>query len=347
MARVRFEAVTKRFGDVVVAQDFNLDIAHGEFFTFLGPSGCGKSTLLHLLAGIEMPTAGDIYFDERRVTELAPGARDVAMVFQSYALYPHMSVYENLAFPLRNRHVPSAQRAVAVEKTARTLGLEDLLQRKPRELSGGQRQRVALGRALIRQPQVFLLDEPLSNLDARLRLEMREELKRLHATLGITTVYVTHDQEEAMALSGRIAVLRQGRIQQCGTPDEIYRAPADRFVAEFVGSPPMNFLPADALREIPALASRLAPHAGHALDVGVRPADIRVRASASDATLPVKIVLLEPTGADLWVIGDWNGLRIKGRAGATDRFSIGDKAGFVISSDRIYLFDGSSGARIE
>jgi len=347
MARVRFEAVTKRFGDVVVAQDFNLDIAHGEFFTFLGPSGCGKSTLLHLLAGIEMPTAGDIYFDERRVTELAPGARDVAMVFQSYALYPHMSVYENLAFPLRNRHVPSAQRAVAVEKTARTLGLEDLLQRKPRELSGGQRQRVALGRALIRQPQVFLLDEPLSNLDARLRLEMREELKRLHATLGITTVYVTHDQEEAMALSGRIAVLRQGRIQQCGTPDEIYRAPANRFVAEFVGSPPMNFLPADALREIPALASRLAPHAGREIEAGVRPADIRVQASAGDTMLKAKVVLLEPTGADLWVVGEWNGQRIKGRAENGVRLPPGATAGFVFSDKRIYLFDRNSGARLE
>jgi multiple sugar transport system ATP-binding protein len=347
MARIRFEAVTKRFGDVVVAQDFNLDIAHGEFFTFLGPSGCGKSTLLHLLAGIETPTAGDIYFDDRRVTDLAPGARDVAMVFQSYALYPHMSVYENLAFPLRNRRVPRASLAEAVEKTARTLGLENLLDRKPRALSGGQRQRVALGRALIRQPQVFLLDEPLSNLDARLRLEMREELKRLHATLGITTVYVTHDQEEAMALSGRIAVLQQGRIQQCGTPEEIYRAPANRFVAEFVGSPPMNFLPADVLGEIPALASRLAPHAGRELEAGVRPADIRVQASVDDATLKAKVVLLEPTGADLWVVGEWNGHRIKGRAGNGARLAPGATAGFVFSDERIYLFERDSGARVD
>jgi len=269
------------------------------------------------------------------------------MVFQSYALYPHMSVYENLAFPLRNRRVSPVRLAEAVEKTARTLGLEDLLQRRPRELSGGQRQRVALGRALIRQPQVFLLDEPLSNLDARLRLEMREELKRLHATLGITTVYVTHDQEEAMALSGRIAVLRQGRIQQCGTPDEIYRAPANRFVAEFVGSPPMNFLPADALCGIPALASRLAPHAGRAIEAGIRPADIRVQASAGDTTLTAKVVLLEPTGADLWVVGEWNGQRIKGRARTGERLRPGEKVGFVFSGDRIYLFDGSSGARIE
>ena len=346
MARIRFGAVSMRYGDVLVAQDFNLDIAHGEFFTFLGPSGCGKSTLLHLLAGIETPTAGDIYFDDRRVTQLAPGDRDVAMVFQSYALYPHMSVYENLAFPLRNRHTPATQLAEAVAQTARALGLGELLGRKPRELSGGQRQRVALGRALIRQPQVFLLDEPLSNLDARLRLEMREELKRLHAAQRITTVYVTHDQEEAMALSDRIAVLQQGRIQQCGTPDEIYGAPANLFVAGFVGNPPMNFLEGRLLDGIPALASRLMPYAGRDIVAGVRPADVRVLASAADATLQAKIVLLEPTGADLWVVGEWDGLRIKGRAETTQRLAIGAQAGFVIGSDRIYLFDGASGARI-
>ncbi len=347
MARIRFDRVSKRFGDVTVAQDFNLDIAHGEFFTFLGPSGCGKSTLLHLLAGIEAPTTGDIYFDERRVTDLAPGARDVAMVFQSYALYPHMSVYENLAFPLRNRRTPAAQLAEAVAQTARALGLADLLARKPRELSGGQRQRVALGRALIRQPQVFLLDEPLSNLDARLRLEMREELKRLHATLGFTTVYVTHDQEEAMALSNRIAVLQQGRIQQCGTPEEIYRAPANRFVAEFVGNPPMNLLPGDALRDIPALGARLAPHAEREFEIGVRPADIRVQTSASDATLKAEIILLEPTGADLWVVGEWNGQRIKGRAETGAGLTPGQTAGFVFSGERIYLFDRNSGVRLD
>ncbi len=347
MARIRFDSVTKRFGDVTVAQDFKLEIAHGEFFTFLGPSGCGKSTLLHLLAGIEMPTAGDIYFDDRRVTELAPGARDVAMVFQSYALYPHMSVYENLAFPLRNRRTPAARLDEAVAQTARTLGLGDLLDRKPRELSGGQRQRVALGRALIRQPRVFLLDEPLSNLDARLRLEMREELKRLHAAQRITTVYVTHDQEEAMALSDRIAVLQQGRIQQCGTPEEIYRAPANRFVAEFVGNPPMNFLPADALRGIPPLAARLVPSNGRDLVIGVRPTDIRVQASALDTALQAKIVLLEPTGADLWVVGEWNGQRLKGRAETGERLAVGETADFVFSGERIYLFDRASGARID
>ena len=347
MARIRFDAVSMRYGDVLVAQDFNLDIAHGEFFTFLGPSGCGKSTLLHLIAGIETPTAGDIYFDERRVTQLAPGDRDVAMVFQSYALYPHMSVYENLAFPLRNRGTPAAQLAEAVAQTARALGLGELLDRKPRALSGGQRQRVALGRALIRQPQVFLLDEPLSNLDARLRLEMREELKRLHAAQRITTVYVTHDQEEAMALSDHIAVLREGRIQQCGTPDEIYHAPANQFVAGFVGSPPMNFLEGDAPNGISALAERLAPHAGRETVVGIRPTDIRVQASASGAALRAKIVLLEPTGPDLWVIGLWNGQRLKGRAESGERLTPGETADFVFSGERIYLFDRTSGARLD
>ena len=205
---------------------------------------------------------------------------------------------------------------------------------------------MALGRALIRQPQVFLLDEPLSNLDALLRLEMREELKRLHAAQRITTVYVTHDQEEAMALSDRIAILQQGRIQQCGTPEEIYDAPANRFVAGFVGSPPMNFLPGDALRDIPELAERLAPHAGRELDVGVRPRDVRVQSSASDVTLKAKVVLLEPTGADRWVVGEWQGLRIKGRAETSERLAPGHTADFVFPGERLYLFDRISGTRL-
>ncbi|MBI2290172.1 MAG: ABC transporter ATP-binding protein [Betaproteobacteria bacterium] len=240
MARIRFEGLEKRYGSQPVLAPLDLVIEDGEFFTFVGPSGCGKSTLLHLIAGIEAPQAGAIYFDHDRVDQLAPGARDVAMVFQSYALYPHLTVRENIAFPLRVRRLARAEIGREVGRVADALGLAALLDRKPRELSGGQRQRVALGRALVRRPRVFLMDEPLSNLDARLRLEMREELKRLHEAYRVTTIYVTHDQEEAMALSQRIAVLSAGRVQQCATPQQVYADPANLFVAQFVGSPPIN-----------------------------------------------------------------------------------------------------------
>jgi multiple sugar transport system ATP-binding protein len=245
---IRFENVEKRFGGTPVISELTLKIEHSEFFTFVGPSGCGKSTLLNLIAGIEKTTCGDIFFDDMRVNDLAPGARDIAMVFQSYALYPHMTVAQNLAFPLTLKKLPKREIDGQVLEIARLLGLEPLLGRKPKELSGGQRQRVAVGRALVRKPRAFLLDEPLSNLDARLRLETREELKRIHRLFGITTVYVTHDQEEAMALSDRIAVLDRGQIQQCDSPERIYTGPATLFVAQFVGSPPMNLIGAHRLR---------------------------------------------------------------------------------------------------
>jgi len=245
MASIRFKGVGKRFGSTVVADGLELRVDEGEFFTFLGPSGCGKSTLLHLVAGIESPGEGHIEFDGRSVDDLSPQDRDVAMVFQSYALYPHLSVYGNLAFPLRSRRVPPREITERIDEVARTLGLSELLDRKPGQLSGGQRQRVALGRALVRRPAAFLMDEPLSNLDARLRLTMREELKQLHAARRVTTLFVTHDQEEAMVLSDRIAVLRDGHIQQCGSPAEIYHSPANLFVATFVGSPEMNILPVE------------------------------------------------------------------------------------------------------
>jgi multiple sugar transport system ATP-binding protein len=246
MARIRFAGLAKRFGAQEVLAPLELEIADGEFFTFVGPSGCGKSTLLNLIAGVEPPSAGALYFDEMRVDTLVPGARDVAMVFQSYALYPHLSVRENIAFPLRVRRTPRAEIEREVARVAEVLGLGDLLERKPRQLSGGQRQRVALGRALVRRPRVFLMDEPLSNLDARLRLEMREELKRLHEAHGVTTVYVTHDQEEAMALSQRVAVLSAGRIEQCGARSRStpIRQPVRRPV---IGSPPINVLEGERL----------------------------------------------------------------------------------------------------
>ncbi len=344
MAHIRFKGLGKRFGDTVVAEDLDLAIADGEFFTFLGPSGCGKSTLLHLVAGIEAPSAGSIEFDGRAVDHLDPQDRDVAMVFQSYALYPHLSVRENLAFPLKNRRVAARDIGPRVEEVARSLGLEALLERRPGQLSGGQRQRVALGRALVRRPAAFLMDEPLSNLDARLRLEMREELKRLHALHRVTTLFVTHDQEEAMVLSHRIAVLKDGRVQQCGTPSEIYHAPANLFVAKFVGSPEMNILPGERLAGEPALA-RLAARAEAPVVLGVRPADVRVAATPSAGAIAAEVSVVEPTGPETWVVGEWRGTRIKGRAEPGAQLAPGATAWFGMPEERIFGFDAETGAR--
>ena len=343
MAAIHFERVTKYFGETPVLTDLDLTIEDGEFFTFVGPSGCGKSTLLHLIAGIESVTGGALYFDDQPVDALAPAARDVAMVFQSYALYPHMTVAENLAFPLKNKRVPKATIAAEVERVARTLGLEALLRRRPKELSGGQRQRVALGRALIRRPRVFLMDEPLSNLDARLRLEMREELKRLHEVTGTTTVYVTHDQEEAMALSQRLAVLESGTMRQCGTPDEVYRAPANLFVAQFIGSPPMNLFAPQVLRALPAIAPGITRFGDRELVLGVRPADIRVFAQHGENRLEVLARLLEPTGSDVWIVGEFQGQRMKGRVAADEPMAPGAPAFFEFPHEKIYAFDAKSG----
>jgi multiple sugar transport system ATP-binding protein len=343
MARIRFNNLGKRFGQTVVADGLDLDIEDGEFFTFLGPSGCGKSSLLHLVAGIESPSTGSIEFDGRAVDHLAPQDRDVAMVFQSYALYPHLSVRGNLAFPLQRRGLRRQEIDARVEHVAGSLGLQALLERKPGQLSGGQRQRVALGRALVRRPAAFLMDEPLSNLDARLRLEMREELKRLHAVHKVTTLFVTHDQEEAMVLSDRIAVLCDGRVQQCDTPAAIYHEPANLFVATFVGSPGMNILPGELVASEPALAS----HLNCAADtvVGVRPADVTVGNARCVGAVPAEVVVVEPTGPDTWVVGEWHGTRIKGRAAPAVDTAPGDTAWFRIPAERAYLFDAASGVR--
>jgi multiple sugar transport system ATP-binding protein len=247
LARVRLEKVVKRYGRVLAVDHVDLDIRDKEFFTLLGPSGCGKTTTLRLIAGLEFPDEGFIYIDDRVVNDVHPKDRDVAMVFQNYALYPHLTVYENIAFPLETRRktlglTKEDIRKVVLE-TARFLGIEELLDRYPSQLSGGQQQRVALARALVRKPKVWLLDEPLSNLDAKLRVLMRSELKRVQRILGITTIYVTHDQVEAMSMADRIAVMNKGRVVQVGTPDELYSKPSDTFVATFIGSPPMNLIP--------------------------------------------------------------------------------------------------------
>ena len=250
MGSVRFEHVTKRYGRVEAVKDLNLDIPDGQFMTLVGPSGCGKSTTLNMLAGLDDVTEGATYIDDLEVSSLPPGERDIAMVFQSYALYPHLSVRNNIAFPLQAAKMAKAEQEQRIAWAAGILGIDTLLDRKPRQLSGGQRQRVALARALVREPAVFLLDEPLSNLDAQRRASARDELQGFQRRVGTTTIYVTHDQVEAMGMGDRIAVLDQGRLRQLGTPAEIYDDPADTFVATFLGSPPMNLVPAEDSREL-------------------------------------------------------------------------------------------------
>lgn len=356
MARIRFERVTKQFRDVPVVTNLDLTIEDGEFFTFLGPSGCGKSTVLNLIAGLETVTRGALYFDEMEVNDLSPRERDVAMVFQSYALYPHMTVYENIAFPLRMRKVKKDSIDTDVRRIASLLGLEGLLGRKPKELSGGQRQRVALGRAIVRRPRVFLMDEPLSNLDARLRIETRGELKRLHRELGITTVYVTHDQTEALSLSDRIAVLHEGSVQQCGTPAEVYLKPANLFVAGFIGSPSMNKLAGLLeLRDSPVVACsdlsfvpeiETLPEAAGEVIVGIRPEDIVFSEKQSKGTTEATISLVEPAGSFNWVDAVWRGQKITGKSSLESTLEIGGRAYVTFPSGRIMVFDRETGKRL-
>jgi multiple sugar transport system ATP-binding protein len=314
MARLELEGVGKRFADGTTAvQGASFRLEEGEFFILVGPSGCGKSTLLHVVAGLEEASSGEIRIDGRRVNELEPRERNVAMIFQSYAIYPHMSVRENLAFPLRLAKVGREEIRRRVEAAARTLGLEELLERRPAQLSGGQRQRVAMGRAIVREPALFLMDEPLSNLDARLRVQMRAEISQLHARLGTTTLYVTHDQTEAMTLGDRIAVMRRGAIEQIDSARALYAAPANLFVAGFIGSPAMNFAPADwdgerlalpmaSLAPPPALCDALGRHRRR-LVVGVRPEHLGEAESDPDRgprlAFRARVARLEWTGAEL------------------------------------------------
>ena len=304
MAAISLDQIQKSYGSVRVVEDLSIDVQKGEFLTLLGPSGCGKSTILRMIAGLDSPTSGGILFDGRRMNDVQPAHRNVAMVFQSYALYPHMTVRQNLEYPLRKRGVAKPRRATLVQDVAELLRIEPLLDRRSSQLSGGQQQRVALGRAMIRDPDVFLFDEPLSNLDATLRAHMRAEIIRLHLRLGKTMVYVTHDQIEAMTMSTRIAVLEGGKLLQLGPPAEVYARPATRFVAAFVGTPRMNFLPgvlvqdgagcvfrAEGLAlEIPQPAL---PADGREVVVGVRPQDVLL---AEDGLAAI-VVLVERTGA--------------------------------------------------
>ncbi len=318
MAEVVLKNVGKKFGDVVAVDDFSLTIRHGEFMVFVGPSGCGKTTTLRMIAGLEDITSGEIFIDDRKVNHVPPKDRDIAMVFQNYALYPHMSVYQNMAFGLKLKKVPKDEIDRRVGETAAMLGILDFLKRKPKELSGGQRQRVALGRAIVRTPKVYLFDEPLSNLDAKLRVQMRLELKKLHEQIGTTSIYVTHDQIEAMTMGDRIVVMKDGRVQQVGEPLEIYMHPVNRFVAGFIGSPTMNFIEGvrvekegedlfvitEGLR-LPVAAEKreaLAPYAGREITLGVRPEDLsETEFPDAPGAFTAFVEVVQPVGNQIYV----------------------------------------------
>jgi multiple sugar transport system ATP-binding protein len=335
VARLELDRVTKRFAAGAAAlRGVSLDVADGELLAVVGPSGCGKSTLLSIVAGLEAPTSGEVRIDGRVVNALSPRERDVAMVFQSYALYPHMTVRRNLAFPLEVARSARAEVAARVAEVAGRLGLEALLDRRPGELSGGQRQRVALGRALVRRPRVFLLDEPLSNLDAALRADVRAELKKLHERLAATFVYVTHDQAEAMTLADRIAVLNDGALEQVGTPREIYGAPATAFVARFVGTPRINLVRPDALGL-----------AGAGVLAGLRPEDLAVSLPPAPGALEARVWLVEPIGAETWVTVERGDVRLVARAGATFAAAPGTRVSIAFDPARLHWFDEGSGRR--
>ena len=335
---------------VEVLKKIDIEVAPGEFLILVGPSGCGKSTLLNIIAGLEDPTEGELRIAGKNVIGVAPAQRDIAMVFQSYALYPTMSVADNIGFALEMRKVPLEVRTKRIHEVAAMLQIEHLLDRRPAQLSGGQRQRVAMGRALARDPQLFLFDEPLSNLDAKLRVEMRAEIKRLHLISGITTVYVTHDQIEAMTLGSRIAVMKDGILQQIGTPDDIYRRPANTYVAGFIGSPTMNFIPGEASG---AAANSLFSFEGGSLTLpcpaagqvtlGQRPEHIHL---SDDATWRGQVTLVEPTGADTYVVVKTGVGLITVRTPPNTQVKIGDTVGMTVSGNHNNWFDAQSGLRL-
>ncbi|MEM1187997.1 MAG: ABC transporter ATP-binding protein [Pseudomonadota bacterium] len=355
MAGVSFSGVRKDYGDFRAVEGLDLEIHEGEFVALLGPSGCGKTTTLRMLAGLEFPSSGEIRIGERVVNDLPPGERDIAMVFQSYALYPHMTVARNIEYPLKKRGVPGPERRARVAEAAQMLQLTALMDRKPRELSGGQQQRVALGRALVRDPQVFLLDEPLSNLDAKLRGYMRAELIELHRRLGRTMVYVTHDQLEAMTMADRIAVMLSGRLQQFAPPQEVYRAPANRFVAGFIGMPSMNLIDGELHREgggfrfrgagMDLAVPRLNTDAGAgSACLGIRPEHLRIGEGAHQAT----VQLVEQTGHEnIVVLEAAKGVRLTGRTKAAVLPVIGEELAFGVEESAIHVFaPGEEGARL-
>jgi multiple sugar transport system ATP-binding protein len=366
MARILLENVTKVFdGEITAVSDFSLEVTDGEFMVIVGPSGCGKTTTLRMIAGLEEPTAGSIYIADTLVNDLTPKDRDVAMVFQTCALYPHMTVYQNMAFALKMRKVPEAQIDRRIEQTAELLGIGHLLKRKPKALSGGQRQRVALGRAIVRNPRAFLFDEPLSNLDAALRLAMRAELKDLHRRLQTTTVYVTHDQAEAMSLADRISVMRDGAIQQTADPLEVYDRPVNRFVAGFFGTPPMNFFEGhiisrndglcfdfgDEIIGLPqCLKTALGQYCGEQMILGVRPENISLDHGASQLgnSISATVGVVEPLGVrtDLYMT-NCDGQRFVASVDPHTQLTIGDAVRIHIDIESAHFFEpGQNGRNI-
>jgi multiple sugar transport system ATP-binding protein len=351
MASVDIQEVRKRFGTTEVLQGISVGIADEEFVVLVGPSGCGKSTLLRMIAGLEEVTSGAISIGGRVVNNLPPKSRDIAMVFQNYALYPHMSVFENMAFSMRLRRAPKAEVEARVNGAADILGLKPYLDRYPRQLSGGQRQRVAMGRAIVRDPQVFLFDEPLSNLDAKLRVAMRTEIKALHQRLRTTSIYVTHDQVEAMTMADRIVLMRDGRIEQVGAPLDLYDRPVNEFVAGFIGSPAMNFIPGVVRRSgnvfhvetgrgvILPLSATAMGRDGQTVLYGVRPEHLSIAPEGVPATVSV----VEPTGSETLVFGDVDGTAICAAFAERHNFKPGQVITVSPRLDAVHLFDRSSG----
>jgi multiple sugar transport system ATP-binding protein len=363
MAQVVLKDLNKKYDEVHAVKDVNLHIRDKEFVVLVGPSGCGKSTTLRMVAGLEEITSGEIVIGDRVVNDLPPKDRDIAMVFQNYALYPHMTVYDNMAFGLKMRKFAKPEIEKRVRDAAEILGIQELLKRKPRQLSGGQRQRVAVGRAIVRHPQVFLFDEPLSNLDAKLRVQMRVELKRLHDRLETTAIYVTHDQVEAMTLGDRVVVMKDGWIQQVGEPLELYSRPANRFVAGFIGSPAMNFVdvgiaasadgiwaeaPGVRLRVPPDRAERLRAHAGQRITLGVRPEDLHIAsgADAPHAVIDAVVDVVEPLGSEILLDVKVGPSMMVARVDPTVRVKVHETMRLAVEPDRLHFFDAKSEAAI-
>ena len=358
MAVVRFEKAQRWYpgAEAPAVPGIDLEIKDGEFMVLVGPSGCGKSTTLRMLAGLEEVNAGKIFIGDREVTNVAPGDRDIAMVFQNYALYPHMSVRENMAFALKMAKVPEKERNERVQEAAKILGLEEFLDRKPKALSGGQRQRVAMGRAIVRKPQVFCMDEPLSNLDAKMRVQTRTDIAKLQADLGVTTVYVTHDQVEAMTMGDRVAVMKLGELQQVDTPLKLYDKPANLFVASFIGSPQMNLIEAKAENGQARIGEYLVPVDEAAskkmqgrITVGVRPEAWRI-VSAEEGGLPVQITVVEELGADAFVYGTCDVEGTPGnvivRVSQRDTVHKGDTIHVTTDPHHVHVFDTDTGERL-
>jgi multiple sugar transport system ATP-binding protein len=337
MASVTYDHVTKRFGETAAVNELELAIQDGEFMVLVGPSGCGKSTALRMLAGLEKVSDGRILIGDRVINNVAPQHRDIAMVFQSYALYPHMTVYDNLAFGLRNQRVPKKEIERRVHRAADILDLGPLIKRKPKQLSGGQRQRVALGRAIVREPAAFLMDEPLSNLDAKLRVQTRAEILKLQNELGTTTIYVTHDQVEAMTMGDRIAVMNFGVLQQVGSPEDLYRDPRNLFVAGFIGSPAMNLVPADLLDGV----------GGHDRIAGLRPEHIDLGNGRPDAVhFDARVDVIEYLGDEQLVHLTRRDTELQAKLPVDERLSLGEERTFTVSRDKVLLFDPETQERL-